>query len=214
MIVAYKNYKRTERALLSIASVKHFMPHADIHCLFLFDESPEEMAPEVELVKDAGASVHFAKNKHRLGPAAFSKNNGFYFSEYLNYFSAIFKGESKVLAMDEDNYFTTGETLRWIDQSNFDLAWAKWDCPDGLGVNASIVGLNFQTLSSLFPLSERLEYIEMLLKRELYDRALLMGATIKEIPTRNCKNYFGDGSWTNNISVMKKNLLDAKIIGG
>lgn len=214
MIVAYKNYRRTDRLLLSMASARHFMPDASLHCLFLFDESPDECSRDVELVAGLGASVHFARNKHRLGPACFSKANGFYFAEYLNYFGEIFRGEKKVVALDEDNYFTTGETLRWFRDAEFDLAWAKWHCAEGWGVNASILGLNFERLGGLFPLPERMEYIELLLQRELYDKAVAIGADLKEIPTRKNHNYCGDGSWTNDIGRIRKDLAEAKIIGG
>jgi len=215
LIVAYKNYKRTDRLLLSIASVRHFMPAADLHCLLMFEESTGECDAVAAAVSELGATVHFAPLKHRTtGPGAFSKANGLYFSEYLNYFSQIFSGETKVLAMDEDNYFTTGETLRWMESTQFDLAWARWHCVEGWGVNASILGLNFSRLAPIFPVPERMEYIETLLQRELYDRAAAVGADIKEIPTRNNHDYFGDGSWTNDVERIKGDLIAAGIIGG
>lgn len=214
MIVAYKNYRRTERLELCMRSARHFAPAAEMHCLFLFDDSPEEYGDEVGKIESLGARVHFEKNKYRLGPGCFSRANGFYYTEYLNYFSRIFAGAKKVVAMDEDVYFTTGQTLRWMADTDFDLAWASWHCCDGWGVNASILGINFERLAGLFPIPERMEYIETLLQSELHDRAASDGADLKEIPTRKNHDYCGDGSWTNDTDKIRRDLVEAGVIGG
>ena len=184
------------------------MPSVEVHCLFLFDNGPEEYESEASRFRDMGVVVHYDRNKHRLGPGCYSPANGCYYTEYLNYFSQIFKDEKKVLAMDEDVYFTTGETLRWMNETEFDLAWAPW----WIGVNAAILGINFQKLGCLFPLPEKVEYIEAILRDELHKKAVDMGADIKLIPTRNHDNYFGDGSYTNDTEHIRRHLIDAKII--
>lgn len=214
MIVAYKNYKRTERLSLSLLSAMHFAPRAEFHCLFLYDESKDELSKDAKTIRDMGVQVHFAKSKHNVGPASNSESNGLYFTEYLNYFSKIFQNKKKVIVLDEDNYFTTGSTLKWMEETEFDLAWARWYCPRGWGVNASIVGVNFEKIGHVFPLPERVEYIETLLQKELYEKAISAGAVTKEIPTRNNHNYFGDGSWTNDVNEIRRHMLEAKIIGG
>jgi hypothetical protein len=208
MIVAYKNYKRTERALLCITSVRHFLPDVEIHCINLIDEVSSEYdayRPEFDRL---GVKVHFAKNKHKCGPGICSPCNGYYYTEYLNYFNIIFKDKEKVVAMDEDVYFTTGETLRFLRDTNYDFAWATW----WVGVNAGILGINFKKMAPLFPLSEKKVYIEIILREELLDRATQMGMSIVKIPTRHEANYFGDGTYTNDTEVIRSDLRRVGII--
>lgn len=208
MIFAYKNYKRTERALLCMSSVRHFMPDKEIHCLNLFDESPSEYDADMPGFEKLGVIVHFDKNKHKCGPGYGSPCNGLYYTEYLNYFSKLFADREKVVALDEDVYFTTGETLKWFEKRTFDLAWANW----WVGVNGGILGINFRSLAPLFPLPEiRLE-IEKILKAHLLDRAVNEGFSVAKIPTRDWYNYFGDGTYTNDTEEVRKNLIEAKVL--
>jgi hypothetical protein len=209
MIVAYKNYKRTERLLLCIRSVKHFMPDVQIHCLNLFDEAPAEYDSDIDAFKKLGVDVHFAKNKHKCGPGFGSPCNGFYYTEYLNYFSIMFQDlNEKVIAMDEDVYFTTGQTLAYLRDTDFDLAWANW----WWGVNGGILGINFNRLAKLFPLPEIKLEIEKILKAYLLDKAVSSGFSVAKIPTRDSENYFGDGSYTNDTMKVKSDLVAAKIL--
>jgi hypothetical protein len=120
----------------------------------------------------------------------------------------MFKGKEKVIALDEDVYFTTGETLKFFENAEFDLAWANW----WVGVNAGIIGINFKTMEPVFPLTEKLEYIEAILKEELLGRAMKMGLNIVKIPTRDEQNYFGDGSYTNDTDKIKSDLVHAGIL--
>lgn len=207
MIVAYKNYKRTERALLGMASVRHFMPDKEMHCLNLFDESPSEYDADMPAFEKLGVVVHFEKNKWRCGPGYGSPCNGLYYTEYLNYFSKIFADREKVVALDEDVHFTTGETLRWFEERTFDLAWANW----WVGVNGGILGINFRTLAHLFPLPEIVLEVEKILKANLLDKATAGGFSVAKIPTRDWYNYFGDGIYSNDTREIRENLMKAGI---
>ena len=208
MIIAYKNYKRTERVELCIKSVRHFMPNIDIHLMCLFDETPEEYSKEIEHLKQLKVKINFEKNKHKKGPGCNSKSNGFYYTEYLNYFSKLYNNETKVLAMDEDMYFTSGETLKWIKENDFDLACGDW----WMGPNAAILGINFKNLNHLFPLSEKEEYVEKILQQELVNKAIETNACVKKIPTRSFFNYFNDGAYTNSTEEIKNHLISCNII--
>jgi len=81
MIIAYKNYKRTDRVELCIKSVRHFMPTVDIHLMCLYDEFPEEYNKELKNIKKMNVNIHFEKNKYKKGPGCNSKANGFYYTE-------------------------------------------------------------------------------------------------------------------------------------
>jgi hypothetical protein len=208
MKVAYKNYKRTDRVELSIKSVKHFYPHIDIYCLCLYDESEKEYDGLIDNLKNMNVNVCFNKNKHKLGPAHCSPVTGAYYAEYLNYFAEMFSNEEKLIAMDEDMYFTSGETLRWLETNEYDLSCGVW----WGGPNAAILGINFKKLNQFFPLPEIVEPIENLLQRELCDKALSIGAIVKQLPTRIYTDYFNDGSYSNDTNQIKQHLIESKII--
>jgi hypothetical protein len=208
MIVAYKNYKRTERALLCMKSVRHFLPETEIHCLNLFDDGSYEYDEHKSDFERLGVKVHFNKNKHRCGPGFGSPCNGFYYTEYLNYFSEMFASHDKVIALDEDVYFTTGQTLRYLQETPFDLAWANW----WVGVNGGILGLNFKRMKSLFPLPEKKLEIEKILKSHLLEKAVYAGFSIAKIPTRDDRNYHGDGTYTNDTNKIKSDLMSVGIL--
>jgi hypothetical protein len=61
MIVFYKNFKRTERTLLSIQSVRHFYPDMDIRCLNLFLDNADEYKEYIEKFESLNVKLYFDK---------------------------------------------------------------------------------------------------------------------------------------------------------
>lgn len=227
MTIFFKNYKRTDRTLLSIQSVKHFFPNIKICCLNLYDESADEylynFEKELQLFKKLEVKLFFEKKKWNFlkeTSAKGSPNNGYYFTEGINKIQSITKDEEKVLIIDEDSFFTNGKTIEFLLNSNFDFAWADWECIENpltyehkpkMSINGSIIAINSKKLNHLFPIVEKREYIEFLLGFELYEKCLNEELSLVKIPTRLNQNFCGDGVWTNEIEVIKSELQKANI---
>lgn len=226
MIIFYKNYQRTNRTLLSIQSVRYLFPNADIRCLFLYNESADEYiyehSNEIELLKKLKVKLYFDKKKWNFEnkSASSSAINGYYFTEGINKIQKITKESEKVLILDEDSFFTTGKTIQFLLDNEFDLAWAEWGCgPNPITyderpkkeINGSILAINSKKLNHLFPIIEKKEYIEFILGFELYQKCLDLEYKIVEIATRYNFNYCGDGIFTNDINEIKKELQKANI---
>jgi hypothetical protein len=225
MIIFFKNYKRTDRTLLSIQSVRFLFPDIDIRCLNLYDNSADEYLYEcerqMEIFKQCNVKLYFDKKKWNFGSesAIGSANNGYYFTEGINKIQALTKNEKKVLIIDEDTFFTTGETIKFLLNNDFDLACSYWQAPEPIiykcrpkfEVNGSIICINSKKLNGLFPIIEQAEYIETLLGYELYDKCIDLEFKVIEIATRHGQNFFGDGCWTNDIEKIKEELTKANI---
>ena len=227
MIVFYKNYDydsyqiRSDRTYLSIQSVRYLFPNIDIRCLFLYNESPNEYDDKISKFKDLGVTIYFSKKTHRIGDGSGrgSEYNGLYFTEGINKIQNICKDiDDKVLILDEDSYFTTGETIRFLQNNKFDFAYAEWPSPypviykekAKVGINGSILCINPKKLNSFFPIIEQAEYVETLLGHEIYEKCLELNYKVIEIETKIYPN-FKDGIWTNESSVIEKELKENNI---
>jgi hypothetical protein len=226
MIVFFKNYKRTDRVLLSIQSVRHLFPNIDIRCLNLYDESADEylydFKSELQLFKKLNIKLYFDKKKWNFGDtsAAGSSLNGYYFTEGINKIQSLTKDCEKVLIVDEDSFFTTGDTINFLLNNTFDLACCHWPAPPPLvyshrpqfEMNASILAINPKTTNQFFPIIEKQEYVEILLGHELFSKVRNMeNSIVLEIPTRRYNDYCGDGLHTNDIQTIKEELTKANI---
>lgn len=223
MIVFYKNYKRTDRTLLSIQSVRFLFPAIDISCLLLYDETPSEYDEWLDAFKKFNVNLFFDKKTYNFGDTsgAGSSYNGYYFTEGINKIQKLSKESEKVLIIDEDSFFTTGETIKFLLANPFDLACCHWPAPSEMltyserpqfEMNASILAINSKKLDEFFPIVEKQEYIEVLLGHELFSKVRGMeNSIVLEIPTRNYTNYYGDGLHTNDIEVIKEELTKANI---
>lgn len=200
MIVAIKNFKRNEASTLVAKSVKYFLPNIDIYLFNLYKDEINLDKIEKDLFKD----IFNYETKYVLGPGEFSPNNGFYYSEAYNLIYDKFKDyNGKLLILDENHYFTNGNTLKELTDNEFDIAWAFWCIDMGEYVNASIFCMNPSKMIS-FPIPEIYMGIETLLKTYVMEKH---NHLIKyELKNRNCDNYFGDGSYTNNLDKMKSDM--------
>ena len=209
MIVFYKNYKRTDRTLLSIQSVRHLFPDIEIRCLLLYDSDVSEYDSYIDLFKKFNVTLYFDKKTYNFGSSAVgSPRNGYYFTEGINkIFNLTKELEEKVFILDEDQFFTTGKTINILLNTEFDLACAHWQCPNPITyknkpifeVNGALLAIRPVKFKNIFPLPEKYEYIESLLGHELYRPAIDNKLNIFHIPTRVHTNYNGDGVHTNNI---------------
>jgi hypothetical protein len=213
MIVFFKNYKRTDRTYLSVQSVRHLFPTMDIRCLFLYDESPRDYYDVIEKFKELNVTLYYDKKKWNFDSdsAEGSANNGYYFTEAINKIQFITSDiDDKVLILDEDSFFTTGETIKFLLNTHLDLACSYWPSPATTkpyiyekhninGINGSILCINPKKLNNLFPIREEREFIENILAYELVDRCLDLNYTVVEIPTRFYYNYYNDGVHTNTL---------------
>ena len=227
MIIFYKNYRRTERTLLSIKSVRHLFPNIQIKCLLLYNYSSTEYEDVLLDFRKLGVEIFFDKKTNNFddGPqnvATPAGLMGFYFTEGINKIQNIMKEyDGKVLILDEDNFFTTGKTIDFLQNNDFDLAYAEWGAPHPIstryvyshkiGINGSIIAINPKKLNCIFPIIEMEEFIENILGYELYDKCVKLNFNILEIATRKYSNYCGDGVFTNDINVIKEELKKANI---
>jgi len=223
MIIFYKSYKRHDRTLLSLKSVKHLFPDLELKCLVLTDNlipSQDDLV-FLEDLKKLKVDFYTSVKKYNFGNSGSgSAKNGLYFSEGVNkiYKKCIdLQVTGKVLMLDEDHFFTTGETVKHLLTNNFDLAVGSWPAPPGgqrpsFEPNASILALTIESMVDVFPVPEREQYVELLWGFEIVDKCKKLGKKIIEIPTRVYTNYGGDGIHTNNINDIKKELSKFNII--
>lgn len=210
MIVFYKNYKRTDRVLLSIQSVKHLFPELEVRCLMLYDETPDEYNEYLGLFEKFNVLTFFDKKKYNFGSHSVGMaTNGFYFSEGINKIFDLVKDlNDKVVILDEDEFFTTGETLRHLLENDFDLACYYWHGFDpliysnrpSLEISASMLAIRPPSVAKYFPLPEQHEFVEIILGHELHDKCINDNLNVFIIPSRYHNNYMGDGIHTNDIN--------------
>ena len=219
MIVFFKNFNRTERTILSIQSVRYLFPSIDIYCLNLFLNDENEYDQYKDIFDEFNVTTFFDKKKYNFDASgAGLETNGLYFTEGINKMYQISKEFDKVLMLDEDSFFTSGETIKFLLNNDFDLAYGTWPSPtfesredNPVHINASIIAFNCKRLSEIFPIAERQEYIEELLEIEVYNKCKSLGFKTLFIPTRNYIDYGGDGLHTNDIEVIKNELSISNI---
>ena len=116
---------------------------------------------------------------------------------------------------DEDHYFTNGETLKELNNNNWDFAYAQYGKQPSW-INASILGFIPSKYSSVFPLPECTKvYSDYYVERHLSDVLFKkIDPSLKKYLIRNRKtsNYMGDGQYTNSSDVIEQHLKEAGII--
>lgn len=222
MIICYKNYKRTDHVALCIRSVRYFYPDIEINLVFQYDKDPSEYDDELYLVEKLNVIKHYMPKKYNFGGGSGNSYNGFYFTEWINVAQRLFSYAEKAIVMDENVYFTTGQTLKWLDENDFDLAWYHWFAPlysDRYWISfpkvmmaASLFGINFAKMKKFFPIPEVQEHIEIILGHSIHDKCESINGKILKIPFRNQDDHFGDGSHTNSYEHMYNHLKESGII--
>lgn len=183
MIVFYRNYKRTERTLLCIQSVRHLFPDIDIRCLLTHDNDASEYDHALPYFDKLNVKVYHHKKIYNFGLYGENYNNeftkqeivkfrqeqsvaevngpgnvvdgrhygpsyGYFTIEYLNKIQSLLRDvDDKVLVVDEDHFFTTGETINFLKETDYDFA-------------CGLYSEEMQRLVPSAPKSENREHIE------------------------------------------------------
>jgi hypothetical protein len=204
MIVVIKNFMRNVDCNLVALSVKYFLPESKIYLLNFYNNEINHDNLQLNLYYE----ILDVETKYVLGPGYKSRNNGYYYTEALNITQKYFNNiDEKLLFLDENHFFTNGETLKEITENNFDIAYCYWN---NNMPNASCLCINPFKISFLFPLPEYEEYIEEILKKFLID--IDSKITYYLIKNRNFVNYFNDGCYTNDTDEMRKMMIENGII--
>lgn len=234
MIVFYRNYKRSESVFYSAQSIKHFYPDMDIRCLMVYDESVTEYKNDICNFQKVGIQTYFHKKIHRYDkngngeptlPENEKKNieewnkiygttgmlhGGLYscfITEYLNVIYNIVKDvDDKVLILDEEQYFVTGETIKFLLKTEFDLAYGHYDTlvseKSETGIHqlhANIQCINPIKFKNMFPIEnvhKNFTGPEAVLSIKLWIPAKEQNLNCVSIPTRHgwqSGGYVGDG---------------------
>jgi hypothetical protein len=224
MIYIIKNYYKDKDVVLTTKSIRYFDPTAHI---ILFDYTKERntfLSPKLgnEVFYNNSEYPHAVNKiaKYDLGPGYGSPVNGFYYSEFFNDVMGMFSYlDEKVILLDENHFFTNGNTIKELKENDWDLAYGTWWGPnsnDNLDVNASVIGINPSKSKHLFPLPEMEQYIEFLLKDNLLKPCIKDNLNVYQMKNRTYNsqgcNYHGDGIWTNSAEEMEKLMKENEII--
>lgn len=231
--ICIKNFERNESSNLVAISVKHFIPNAKIYLFNFYDERKDINIEHLD--QNLYQDIINIPSKYVLGQlnsdCSNARNNGLYYTEYYNLVYKYFQNlNSKVLLLDDNHFFTNGNTLKEILDNDFDIAWTFYSgVPPKLNgeyltlphkslkevycggyVNGSILCINPIKLKNIFPLPEYREYIEIILTEKLINNNNLVKYQIKN---RYDGDYFNDGIYTNDSKEMKHMMIEYGILG-
>jgi len=222
MQIAFRNFFRNRTVNLTARSIKHFLPNASMMCVSFYKNDPaecdeqeklldfiEEFKVQTKYVNTNGKPTDHVDSTQTSGWA--HPDNSKFFAEGYNEIWKILKGTpGKTLMLAEDHFFTTGATLKELEENDFSLAYAPWDHPSELDANGSILCMNLVDLDSLFPIPEQGHMIEWRISESIVQK--VRQDRIYKIRNRRRINYFGDGMYTNSSDEIEKELKKANII--
>lgn len=211
MIFCIKNYHKNINSTLTAKSIKHFGVHHKVYLLNIFKN--EEILEGID--QNIFDGIFHFKGKYDLGTGAGSPVNGYYFTEGINYaFQCFRETNEKIVVIDEDHFFTTGMQIKDLEENEYDMAWAYWTAPppsSEFDVSGAIISFRPLSVKDLFPLPERCQYIEHLLREEFLKK-LPVNCISYKMKYRNYINYYGDGIFTNDYREIEKELKKVGII--
>lgn len=228
LTVAMKNFRRNRMVNLTALSVKHFLPNAQIHCFTLYEESMAEYAdqePILDFVQHHTGPTQFVSEKkvydhidERLTSGYAHPENGAFFTEGYNIMHEHFKEQDEPLLMlAEDHFFTTGQTLRELLETEWDVAYADGGSEDASKANGSILAVRPARVAHLFPMPSHLglptiEWVigGHLLRHIPADR--LYRIKNRKWSENGYPDYCNDGRYTNSSEVMRKDMEQAGIL--
>ncbi len=211
MIFCIKNYHKNINSFLTAKSIKYFDNNHKIYLLNIYKDSPNLNDIDTSIFEN----IFNFKAKYDFGTGDGSPANGYYFSEGINHAQRCFKDtEEKIVVIDEDHFFTTGKQIKDLEDNEYDLAWAYWMAPppsSDRDVSGAIISFRPKKVDFLFPLPERMQYIEHLLRQEFLDK-LPNHLKSYKMKFRNHGDYHGDGKFTNDYKIIEQELAKAGII--
>jgi len=195
-IVVFKNFKRYDCLELSIKTTKHFIPESDIFCVDMMGEQYSESFKD--LIPLPKSQIFNRPTKYIASNPQFIESwrpyNCLFFSEGYNTIFDIFQNfNGKILAINEDQFFTNGNTLKELKENDFDLAWANWVWPDENTVNGSILCFNPIKCKNLFPLPEEPTYVDKRLYEHIMTKHEELDIKLYKMKNRVGDNYMQDG---------------------
>lgn len=190
---------------LTVGSILHFMPDADICALNLYKDSEADYDSQPKLFT---VKQFFRKSKYtNMGPSVGNTSNNLFFSEGYNYIADIFKDcDEKVLMIAEDHFFTNGKTLEELKNIEFDIAYAPWDSITNHGANGSI--LCVRPKRTFFPIPEVREPVEGVFQKWIDSQSV----TKHRLSTRAAIDYKDDGFYSNDENEIRSTLKRLAII--
>jgi hypothetical protein len=217
MIFCIKNFHKNKNSSLTAKSVRHFGDYK-VYLINVYKDSIDR----TDLDDSLFDGIFDFKAKYDHGPGFGNPANGCYFTEGINHaFNCFRESDEKVVVLDEDHFFTNGATIKELEENEYDYAWAHWASPDPhpLDVNAAIVSFRPKKFegTGLFPLPERIQFVETLLRTELLQR-IPSNLLVYKMVNRNYEvhnggaKYYGDGIFTNDYSVVESHMRNAGII--
>jgi hypothetical protein len=211
MIFCIKNYHKNINSSLTARSIKYFDSNHRVFLLNVYKGEIDRTDLQIELFD----GIFDFKAKYDFGPGEGSPANGYYFTEGINYAQKCFEdSDEKIVVLDEDHFFTTGQTIKELEENEYDLAWAFWISPPPESdntVSGAIISFRPKRVASLFPLPERMQYIEHLLKEEFLEK-LPKELISYRIKNRHHGNYYGDGFFTNDHNEILTSLQNNNIL--
>lgn len=203
---------------LTALTVRHFVPSAKFYCISFYKKNIDEykgQEPLHSFIENTFIPTAFVNPEDKPHDHIDSKktsgfenkDNAKYFTEGYNAAFEKFKDlDEKVLLLAEDHFFTTGQTLREITQSDFDVAYAPWDHEDD--ANGAVICFNFKKLNHLFPLPISHQSVEA----HIRDHVIHKASNPYKLTSRKHANYFGDGIYTNSSEEMIRHITAAGIL--
>ncbi len=198
MKIVYKNFNRYECLNHSIRSAKFFFKEDDIYCVDFYssDSYNAENYDKIPLDKSKIFTQKTKYNKyvHEWNSQVFSEGHNVIYELFKNY-------TGKILSVNEDQFFTTGDTIRDLKENDFDLAWANWYWPSNNTVNASVVCFKPTTCGDLFPFPENKEPVDDLYYRHIVASQPEHGLSLYKMRFRVGNDYKGDGIRVGGVGV-------------
>jgi hypothetical protein len=210
MIFCIKNYHKNINSSLTAKSIKHFGDHK-VYLINVYKDNIDR----TDLDQDIFDGIFDFKAQYDFGPGEGSSANGYYFTEGINHAQKCFKdSEEKIVVLDEDHFFTTGKTIKELEENEYDLGWAFWISPppeSNNSVSGAIISFRPKKVDFLFPLPERNQYIEHLLKEEFLEK-MPDNLISYKMRNRNHGDYNGDGFFTNDYNKIYEELKRVNIL--
>ena len=190
MKIVYKNFNRYECLSYSLHSAKYFFAAEDIHCVDFYSEDSYDKKRYDKIPLDKSKiltqKTKYNKYVHNWNAQVFSEGHNAIYELFKDY-------DGKILSVNEDQFFTTGDTIKDLKNNDFDLAWANWYWPSEFTINASVLCFKPSTCKPLFPLPENKEPVDELYYKHIVSTQKTHGLNLYRMIFRMGDEYFGDG---------------------
>lgn len=205
MKIIIKNFFRNDVANLTIKSIRHFMPDVYIGIVNLYKNTFCDYNGFDRII-GADSEFYYKTKYHSIGKSVGNTNNCLFFTETFNFMYEKYRDyDEKILVLAEDHFFTTGQTLKELNEVDFDVAYAKW----ADGANGSLLCFNPLKSHRMFPIPEQKCPVEHILIEAIRK---VDKHRIYPVSTRDGIDYKGDGIYANSVNEIKPILQQKGIL--